>query len=271
MKKLFVLLVLLLFLPVISQAQAPVVGGTGNTLPKGFWYIENHFLGYHFDEAWKNGSWVKLPKEKQVFLNMNFLQIYKSLADKFNLRFNLPLYLECDNGINKYHNLPGDVILDSKIRLHYVKEGRIPFSFSLIPGLSFATGDKRLRPFDSDKSFLDFFNGYNLTAKFSAFTLHNYLLYWFKTSDIDDYWQYNVAINISLSSQFDLCLELNGKHWMGSLDGKRWLDFCPGMQFYPGGKKTPGLEIALMYPVDYKAGLKSKNPGIYAGFGYYWK
>jgi len=268
MKKLVFLAVLVLFfLPVLTFASAPIVGGSGKTLPGKWWYIESHSIVMNFDEAWSNNRWVKLPDSKEVFIHLNLSQVYFGVSDRFNLRLNVPFYWTLANGQNNLHYLLGDIILDSKFRFYQVNN---KFFFSLIPGISFATGDKRLRPFDSDESPLDFSGGYNLTTEFSRFGFHHYLLYCLKTQNIPDYLQYNFAFDFTATHQLDLCFELNGKHWMGSLDGKRSLDLCAGIQFYPVGK-TPCFEASIMFPINNIGGLRYKgSPGIYAGFGYFW-
>lgn len=269
----FVVLACILIPQTVEAGSAPVVGGTGNTLPEGYWYMEDHFIDYEFDQIYLNG-WSKIPDGKKVFLSLDLFQLYYGVTDKFNLRLNLFYYLRMRNELTHKEvcHLLGEPILDAKYRLYYQKKDRYQFSFSMTPGVSFNLGDDRLKPFDSDnKTFVDFYNGYNLTLEYKPFTLHQYTIYWVKTSNVPNYMQYNVAVNLSVLPYLDLCAELNGKHWLGNLGHKRWLDFCPGLQLYPLGK-TPCFEIALMFPVEGKGGLKYKDqPGLYAGFGYFWK
>ena len=195
MKKLCVLFVFvilaMIFFPENLQAGPPVIGGSGNTLPEG-WYFENHVIWVRFDRIWANGDWKELSDSQEVFLSKNLSQIYFSVSEVFDLRLNLLFYPTVNNGLKqqKHHYLWGDIIFDSKLRL-LKREG---FAISMISGLSFATGDKRLRPFDSDKTFIDFSNGYALVTEYGKISFHHYLFYWYKTADIPDYFQYNFAI-----------------------------------------------------------------------------
>lgn len=269
MKRLVVFAALIfLLLPTVSQASAPVWGGTGKTLPKGWWYFENHSLIFQLDEAWQDGQWVRLPDGQQVFIHLNLSQIYYGVFNNLTLRLNVPFYWTLENGLKQkdYHYLLGDITLDSKFRI--IKKAHL--SFSLIPGINFASGDKQLQPFDSDKTFIDFFHGYNLTAELFLIDFHHYLIHWVKTADLPDYLQYNFALNITLIRNVDLCFEWDGKHWMGSLDGKRSLGFCLGVQYHPTDN-TPCLEISFRRPVNNKGGLRNKETSdIYFGFGYFW-